>query len=1349
MKGFSNTFELKLIYIISIDSEKHKGMLKIGDATVHTNSPIDKLPPNCAELNRAAKERIKKYTKTANIEYRLEHTELAQKSFLKNNVVTLSAFRDYAVHNVLIKSGFRKQKSGENYGNEWFKINLPTAIEAISAVKNGQTMLKNIDLPDKDDYAPINFRPEQKAAIKLTKDTFKKKDKMLWNAKMRFGKTLSTLQIIKELDFRKTIILTHRPVVDKGWYDDFKKIFYNDLSEIAYGSKVTNTTVKDLDDSGKKYVYFASVQDLRGSEKVGGKYNKNDDVFKNNWDFVVVDEAHEGTTTSLGEQVIQKIVKENNGYTTKFLALSGTPFNIVSEYEQEQVYTWDYVMEQQAKHDWDIDNFGDSNPYDELPKMNIFTYSLGEIINSSKYQLDDKAFNFKEFFRTWTGDILSDFKHIPSDQKVGDFVHEKDVQSFLNLITKDSDNNNYPYTNEEFRKLFKHTLWMVPGVREAKALSTLMGKHPVFGSGQFNVINVAGDGDEEGASEEALSKVENGIKKANLTDTYTITLSCGKLTTGVTIREWTAVMMLSGSYSTAASNYLQTIFRVQSPANIDGKIKENCYVFDFAPDRTLKMVADAVSLSAKAGKTRSGDKDNMKKFLNYCPVISFDGTEMKTYNVEGLLQQLKRAYADRAVRNGFDDTSIYNDIELSKLTEDDLVKFEELSKIISSSKNSHKTERITVNDQGLTDEQYEEFEKIKKKKKSKKDLTDEEKERLVKLKEIKDNRLKAISNLRAVSIRIPLLIYGIDIDFNEDISPNELIDKIDPISWVEFMPKDFTKDMFKDFIKYYDEDIFVSAGRKIRSIVKYADTLNPTERIVEITKLFDSFKNPDKETVLTPWRVVNMHISETFGGYSFYNSAFDKKIDSPEIRNNDKIKDNIFNHNSKIIEINSKTGLYPLYCAYSIFRNICEDIEHTDIHEQVKLWDEIIDKNIYSICKTPMAKQITKRTLYGYRKARTNTHCFDDLVNQMQNKQQQLVDKICNKKTWSKEVGIMKFNACVGNPPYQGMNHQQIYPDFYLTAQLLADNVSLIFPVGWQQPKNGNNLRKLNNEKVKNDKQIVFIDNKQNVFPGISGAEWVNIILWKKGFDNQLNGQQRILTNGDDEEVLSLKVKESSDDKPLRIKELSQIVCSHSNFKSIKDITSASKPYGLRTDFIGNPEKYGFQNVYSIRRKDTDIKIYSGNNVVAYLDEDFNFPKKSKAFQRFKVFVPYAWGNMNESAGLGGAFSDILIAAPNEAATETFLESGSFETKIEAQKHAKYLMTKFCRALLYLNKFSQHSTTSWGAIPIQDYSEYWWDSSIEEINKQLFIKYNIPKNIECFVNKNIQTKSEINIINFN
>lgn len=431
---------------------------------------------------------------------------------------------------------------------------------------------------------------------------------MLWNDKMRFGKTLSALEVVRKMGFAKTMIVTHRPVVNHGWYEDFEKVFYTE-KEYHYGSKNQGDTIESLISRDKKFIYFALIQDLRGSDTVGGKFSKNTAIFNTEWDCVIVDEAHEGTTTALGEEVIKSLVKEN----TKFLALSGTPFNILGDYDSN-VYTWDYIMEQRAKAEWDLQHFGDSNPYDELPKMNIFVYDLGKLLGSRYVEIEDKAFNFHEFFRTWTGDIRHDFKAVPSEAKIGDFVHEKDVLSFLNLITKESPDSQYPYATKEYRNLFRHSLWIVPGVKEAKALSKMLKSHSIFS--MFRIVNVAGDGDEEEKSDTALKKVRDAISDAG-TDGYTITLSCGKLTTGVTVKEWTAVFMLAGTFSTSASSYLQTIFRVQSPCNQNGKIKDNCYVFDFAPDRTLKMIAESVALSTKAGKASESDRKIMGEFLNY------------------------------------------------------------------------------------------------------------------------------------------------------------------------------------------------------------------------------------------------------------------------------------------------------------------------------------------------------------------------------------------------------------------------------------------------------------------------------------------------------------------------------------------------------------------------------------------------------------------------------------------------------------------------------------------------------------------------------------------------------------
>ena len=379
-------YRRKLIYVFGIPDDLHRGLLKIGETTITTTTK--NLPPNCEELNQAANERINQYMRTAGVDFKLLHTELAVDN--KNN-----SFRDYDVHRLL-----KKFKQPLNKSREWFRIDLQTAIKAITAVKQGKKFLTGI----KNIREEFIFRPEQDDAINKTVAYFKIGDKFLWNAKMRFGKTLCALQVVKEMNFAKTIIITHRPVVNAGWYADFDKIFGG--TNYIYLDKNSGINCD------KNFVYFASLQDLRGSETVGGKFDKNDEVFNIKWDFVIVDEAHEGTKTALGDAVIKKLVKKK----TKLLALSGTPFNLIDDFSGDNVYTWDYVLEQQAKADWDKKYPLDSNPYDELPRMNIFTYNLGELFNY--IDTEDISFSFREFFRT-DGE---------------NFIHAADVQSFLNLL---------------------------------------------------------------------------------------------------------------------------------------------------------------------------------------------------------------------------------------------------------------------------------------------------------------------------------------------------------------------------------------------------------------------------------------------------------------------------------------------------------------------------------------------------------------------------------------------------------------------------------------------------------------------------------------------------------------------------------------------------------------------------------------------------------------------------------------------------------------------------------------------------------------------------------------------------
>jgi len=997
---YTSALKLKLIYVFRINDERHQGCVKIGEATSE-NENIWGLEPNSKALNNAARTRINQYTQTAGIKYDLLYTEVS----IYNSKGTLKSFSDSEVHNVLSRSGIEKKIfDKENKANEWFKTDLETVKNAIKAVKEGRESLNNQEKTE--DKNPIVFRPEQQEAIEKTKKQFKKSNEMLWFAKMRFGKTLSALQIVKDMEFSRTLILTHRPVVDAGWFDDFGKIFY-DKPNYQYGSKNKGNSFEVLEKQVKKdkikYIYFASMQDLRGSELVGGNFDKNNKVFSTTWDFIIVDEAHEGTQTELGINVKEELVKP----TTKVLHLSGTPFNLLDNYKEEEIYTWDYVMEQRAKAEWDKIHFGDPNPYSSLPRLNIFTYDIGKLLND--YTDEDVAFNFREFFRV---------------NESGEFLHKSDVSSFLKLICKEDSESNYPYSTDEYRNNFRHSLWIVPGVKEAKALSSMLQTHKVFS--QFKIVNVAGDGDEEEAKEEALKKVQNAISDKPH-ETYTITLSCGRLTTGVSVPAWTAVFMLSGSYNTSASSYMQTIFRVQTPATINGQVKEECFVFDFAPDRTLKVIAETAKISSKAGKTTSGDRQVMGEFLNFCPIIAVHGSRMTAYNVEGMLEQLKKVYIERVVRNGFEDGYLYNNDQLMKLTDVELKDFEKLKGIIGSTKAMPKSGDIDINKQGFTDEEYEQLEGAEKKNRTKKELTEAEKKLLKEREEHRKNRDSAISILRGISIRMPLLIYGADVkDEDKQVNIDNFADLIDDKSWEEFMPRGVTKEVFENFKKYYETDVFRAAGKKIRAMARAADSLTIEERIDRITGIFNTFRNPDKETVLTPWRVVNMHMGDCLGGYVFYDEKFENILDKPRFVDQGNVTKDVFQTDSVILEINSKSGLYPLYMAYSIYKNVVNDKYSAKgkiptIEQQYEIWDKIVAENIFVLCKTPMAKSITKRTLVGFRDSNVNTRYFEDLTNQITSKEQNFIEKVKQGKTYRKSIreNDMKFNAIVGNPPYQ------------------------------------------------------------------------------------------------------------------------------------------------------------------------------------------------------------------------------------------------------------------------------------------------------------------------------------------
>lgn len=1332
---FENTFSYKVIYVFTVGYSTHRGMVKIGETTLSTSLRSDELPPNCEELNQASLQRIREYTNTVGVEPNLLHTELAVRTVEgKDGVCVETAFHDHDVHRVLENSGIKKARVGATTGREWYRTTIQTVIKAIEAVKKGHLNLSNTEI---DQFVPIILRPEQKEALDLTLKQFRKSDRMLWNAKMRFGKTITALEVVKRSKFEKTIILTHRPVVNEGWYKDFKKIFHG--SDYVYGSKATGWGIENLLERGKSFVYFASIQDLRGSEAIGGRIEKNQAVVDTVWDCVIVDEAHEGTKTALGDQTIRAIVKEEL-HKTKLLALSGTPFNIIDNYDEQSIFTWDYIMEQECKSQWNIQHFGDSNPYADLPELRIYTYNLGDLLKNLSYiTYEDKAFNFHEFFRTWTGDVQQDFEQMPGEAEIGGFVHQNDIWSFLNLMTKKSENSAYPYSKSEYRELFKHSLWMVPGIREARALKKLMLRHPVFGSGQFNIVNVAGSDGEEAA--DALGSVKTAIAEAERFGHYTITLSCGKLTTGVTIPEWTAVMMLAGSFSTSAASYLQTIFRIQSPCNKNGKIKNKAYVFDFAPDRTLKMVSEAVSVSAKAGKASQNDRVILGKFLNYCPVIAVSGSEMHKYNVDHMLQQLKRAYADRVVRNGFDDSSLYND-ELLKMQVVDIENFERLKGIIGTSKAQRGTNIIMVNEQGLTEEEFEEMERIRRK--AKKDLSDSERARLEEIKRKRKLRANAISILRSISIRMPLLIYGADVPYDEEITLDRFVNEVDSSSWHEFMPRGVTKQLFAVFKKYYDEDIFIAAGHRIRNTAKEADTLDPTERVKKIASLFSNFKNPDKETVLTPWRVVNMHLSDCLGGYDFFDEDHKETIEKPRIVDKGQVtKDTLANTSAKILEINSKTGLYPLYVAYSIYRARLDAFQPGELsfEAQREIWNRTLLENVFAVCKTPMARHITIRTLAGYSGAEVNAICFDNLVNLLKNNKKTFIEQVLNPGCWKKGGEKMKFNAVVGNPPYQETaektSDKPIYNLFMDAAFKISDKVSLITPGRFlfragKTPKDWN-------EKILNDEHFTVVWYKMDstdIFPNVEIKGGVSVTFRDGGQTFKKIGSYMAYP-----ELNSILTKVKAHEGfesicssiHLQIKfNLEALYNDHPDFKLI--IGSGGREKRLTTPIFEQLPIFTDE-----KENDSQIRIIGlvrNTRVSKYIEMKYIEPNVS--LMKYKVILPKS----NGSGAFGEILSTPVVGLPLEGHTQSFISIGAFDTKAEAKALLKYLNGKFSRCLLGTLKVTQHnSKPAWANVPIQDFSgnsDIDWSRSIVEIDRQLYTKYNLSQKEIAFIEDKVR-----------
>ncbi len=567
-----------------------------------------------------------------------------------------SAFTDHDVHRLLRKKGVA------NPAGEWFKCTADDVRAAAIALVEGK---------DFEDSRTRDFqlRPEQEAAVEKTAVYFEKAHAedpnktphFLWNAKMRFGKTFAAYMLAKRMGWKRILVLTFKPAVQSAWEEDLSTHVEFDGWQFVVGTDLRRTGEPPYDKT-RPIVCFGSFQDFLGKNpKTGGIKAKNEWVHAINWDCVVLDEYHYGAWRDNakylfekedqqgrllletgdeedGNQEVRPLDEDSIPITTSaYLYLSGTPFRAITtgEFIEDQIFNWTYSDEQRAKRAWQ----GDDNPYLPLPKMVLMTYQLPEEIRDIALRGEFDGFDLNAFFSATGNGPKAKFTYEDEVQKWLDLLRGAFAPATVDNLRLGARKPPLPFADVRLMEVLTHTLWFLPGVAACHAMKNLLARRQNQFYQDYRVIVAAGT--EAGIGVAALQPVLDAMDDP--LRTKTITLTCGKLTTGVTVRPWTGIMMLRNLQS--PETYFQSAFRVQSPwtiSNPDGLnpnteliLKEECYVFDFAPDRALRQIAD-YSCRLNVDESTSPEK-KVEEFIDFLPVLAYDGSSMKQIDAAGIL----------------------------------------------------------------------------------------------------------------------------------------------------------------------------------------------------------------------------------------------------------------------------------------------------------------------------------------------------------------------------------------------------------------------------------------------------------------------------------------------------------------------------------------------------------------------------------------------------------------------------------------------------------------------------------------------------------------------------------------
>ena len=682
-----------------------------------------------------------------------------------------SVFDDHAVHRLL------RQAHIPNTDGEWFVCGVADVERAIESVRIGEDTIVERTLDFK-------MRPEQAEAVTKTASYFESFDAdegnrgltphFLWNAKMRFGKTFTSYQLALRMGWRHVLVLTFKPAVKTAWKEDL--LSHRDFSGWKFVEKQENREFNRVDEADR-FVCFASFQDVLGRNSLGGIKATNEWIQSVEWDCIILDEYHFGAWGKNArdfynkKDVLSQIIEETESLyqedaasakemearrtydeelmplrTSHYLYLSGTPFRAIAsgEFIEEQIFNWTYSDEQQAKEQWR----GEENPYLSLPRMVMMTYRLPDKIREIAEGGEFNEFDLNEFFHAENDSFL----HGEHVQKWIDMIRGSYTENVVSDLRMQKEKPPMPFSDVRLLEYLRHTYWFLPSVAACKAMKKLLEKpvnKPFFD--RYRIIVAAGDACGMGAA--AVRDVYN--RMGNPREDCTITLSCGKLSTGVTVKPWTGIFMLRNSSS--PETYFQAAFRVQSPWTVRDEygrevvLKPTCYVFDFAPNRALRQVAE---YSCRLSVNDHNPEQKVADFIHFLPILAYDGTSMREIDAAGILDMAMSGTTATLLARRWESALLVN---VDNVTLARLLKNDEAMKALM---NIEGFRNLNVDIETIINKS-EAVKKTKKEKgddispKEKRELSEQEKEYKSMRKQIQDKLIK-------FATRIPVFMYLTD-----------------------------------------------------------------------------------------------------------------------------------------------------------------------------------------------------------------------------------------------------------------------------------------------------------------------------------------------------------------------------------------------------------------------------------------------------------------------------------------------------------------------------------------------------------------------------------------------------------